>query len=118
MPATPVSPAAPEEAAAQGKSEKAAAQGKLQKAAAQGKSEKAAVSEGKSAKAAPEKDMGKHLGKSEKSKMFKCKVYGDCPKGWTDEPTDKYPEHSEEYMCKVYGQCDGKNAKKSDSKKP
>ena len=50
--------------------------------------------------------------------MFKCKVYGDCPKGWTDEPTDKYPEHSEEYMCKVYGQCDGKNAKKSDSKKP
>ena len=49
-------------------------------------------------------------GKSEKSKMFKCKVYGDCPKGMTDEATEKYPEHGVDYNCKVYGKCDGQDA--------
>ena len=103
VPAVPAASAvpAPEEAVAQGKSEKAAVH--------QGKAEEA-----KSEKAKSEKPMGK----SEKSKMFKCKVYGDCPKGLTDEPTEKYPEHSEEYMCKVYGQCDGKGSNKPASKKP
>ena len=100
---TPVEPVVAEEAAAP------------EKAVSQGKSEKTAVHEGKSektekAKSGEKAKAEKPMGKSEKSKMFKCKVYGDCPKGLTDEPTEKYPEHSAEYMCKVYGQCDSKGS--------
>ena len=38
-------------------------------------------------------------------KLCRCKIFAECSKGMTTEPTSRYPLHKAEHYCKYYGLC-------------